>query len=171
MFQGVRFNSLTQFGESQRNIFQQLTGIDFVLYFAPLLFLQAGLTAQSASFFASGVTGILLVAATVTGTLYIDKIGRRRLFIVGGVIIVICHFTLGTMYLTRASETAVGKWVCIVFIEIFAVGFAGTWSLVIRLYATEIQPNRTRASASSFGQGSSGSQSTAPISLNCYEPF
>lgn len=40
---------------------QQLSGIDAVLYFAPLIFQQAGLNSRNASFLASGITGIVLV--------------------------------------------------------------------------------------------------------------
>jgi hypothetical protein len=52
-----------------------------------------------------------------------------------------------------AAYTTGGKWSVIVLIEIFASTFAGSWALIVRLYASEIQPSRTRAAASSFGQG------------------
>lgn len=47
------------------NVFQQLSGIDFVLFFAPLLFAQAGLNAHTAAFLASGVTGLVLLATVI----------------------------------------------------------------------------------------------------------
>lgn len=128
-------------------------GIDFVLYFSPLLFAEAGIEAQSATFFASGVTGMVLVASSLLGTLYIDRVGRRRLFLSGGVAVGSCLFALGAMYSTGASQSPAGKYICIALIELFAVSFCSSWALVIRLYATEIQPTSTRASASSFGQG------------------
>lgn len=38
-------------------------------------------------------------------------------------------------------------------VELFAVSFSSTWSLVVRLYSSEIQPSRTRGSATALGQG------------------
>lgn len=52
-----------------------------------------------------------------------------------------------------AAYTPIGKWAVIVLIELFTVTFAGSWALCVRLYTAEIQPSRTRAAASSFGQG------------------
>lgn len=42
----------------------------------------------------------------------------------------------------------------ILSIELFAFSLAGSWGVVVRLYASEIMPSRIRSSASSFGQGS-----------------
>lgn len=64
-----------------------------------------------------------------------------------------CHFVLGMLYATGAARGAVGKYVVIVFIELFAISFTSSWSLVTKLYAAEIQPMRTRAAAASTGQG------------------
>lgn len=61
--------------------------------------------------------------------------------------------SLGALYLSGAAQSPTGKALVIALIEVFAVGFTATFSLIIRLYSTEIQPSRTRASASSFGQG------------------
>lgn len=52
-----------------------------------------------------------------------------------------------------AAYTPIGKWAVIVLIELFTITFAGSWALCVRLYTAEIQPSRTRAAASSFGQG------------------
>ncbi|KAG6358987.1 hypothetical protein INS49_012507 [Diaporthe citri] len=57
----------------------QLSGIDGVLYYAPLLFSQAGLSSATASFLASGVSGILMLAISVPAFLLADKWGRHGL--------------------------------------------------------------------------------------------
>ncbi|KAK4054522.1 hypothetical protein OIV83_001016 [Microbotryomycetes sp. JL201] len=134
------------------NVGQQLSGIDFVLFFAPDLFRQAGLDEDTASFVASGVTGLLLMAAVVIGYFYIDRIGRRPLYLVGGFCISTTLFVIGSLYASGGVKTSAGKWTVIVMIELFAIFFAGTWSLVVRLYTSEIQPTKTRAVASSTGQ-------------------
>lgn len=53
--------------------FQQLTGIDGLLYYAPVLFTQAGLSSTNASFLASGVSGLLNVVVTIIAQFYTDK--------------------------------------------------------------------------------------------------
>ncbi|GAA5896003.1 hypothetical protein JCM6882_005583 [Rhodosporidiobolus microsporus] len=135
------------------NVFQQLSGIDFVLFYAPLLFEQAGLDPSTSSFIASGVTGLILLACSIAGTFYIDKIGRRKIWLIGGSATAFCHFILGILYASGAGYNNVGKWAAIIFIELFAVCFTSSWSLVTKLYAAEIQPSRTRAAAASTGQG------------------
>ncbi|GAA5833654.1 hypothetical protein JCM9279_001587 [Rhodotorula babjevae] len=135
------------------NVFQQLSGIDFVLFFAPLLFNQAGLDPSTSSFIASGCTGLVLVACTFAGTFYIDRVGRRKIWIVGGTCTAFCHFTLGLFYATGVPhKSEAGKYAVIIFIELFAVSFTSSWSILTKLYAAEIQPTRTRAAATSTGQ-------------------
>ncbi|BGP32269.1 hypothetical protein JCM10296v2_004050 [Rhodotorula toruloides] len=133
-------------------VFQQLSGIDFVLFYAPLLFQQAGLDPSTSSFMASGCTGLVLVACVFAGTFYIEKVGRRKIWMVGGTGTSVCLFTLGFLYAAGAAHTPVGKYAAIIFIELFAVYFTSSWSLITKLYAAEIQPMRTRAAATSTGQ-------------------
>ncbi|GAA6060934.1 hypothetical protein JCM10212_003842 [Sporobolomyces blumeae] len=134
------------------NVFQQLSGIDFVLFFAPLLFAQAGLDPTTSSFVASGVTGILLFVSIIASSFFINKVGRRTIWLIGGSATAFCHLVLGTLYATSAARTPVGKYVVLVFIELFAISFTCSWASVTKLYAAEIQPSRTRAAAASFGQ-------------------
>lgn len=140
----------------------------------PLLFTQAGLDPSTASFIASGVTGeyvpralsmfrrahnspsssgIVLVIVTIVGSTYIDKVGRRPLFIYGGAVVAGAQLLLGIMYAAGANKGG-GRWFIIILIEILAASFSASWALVVRLYASEIQPSRTRAAAASFSQAS-----------------
>ncbi|GAA5846701.1 hypothetical protein JCM3766R1_002885 [Sporobolomyces carnicolor] len=135
------------------NVFQQLSGIDFVLFFAPLLFQQAGLDANTSSFLASGVTGILLICCSLAGQFYINRVGRRTIWLVGGTATATTHLLLGSLYASGAARTPAGKWVVIILIELFAISFSSGWSLITKLYTAEIQPSRTRSAASSVGQG------------------
>jgi MFS family permease len=62
---------------------QQLSGIDGVLYYAPLLFQQAGLASEEASFLASGVSALVMLAVTIPASIYCDHWGRRASTIIG----------------------------------------------------------------------------------------
>ncbi|KAI2472477.1 MFS general substrate transporter [Annulohypoxylon bovei var. microspora] len=62
----------------------QLSGIDAITYYAPILFEQAGLSSANASFLASGLSSILMLAISIPAFLLADKWGRRTSAIYGG---------------------------------------------------------------------------------------
>ncbi|KAI9827979.1 MAG: hypothetical protein M1819_006822 [Sarea resinae] len=133
----------------------QLCGIDGILYYAPTLFAQAGLSVSSASFVASGVSGILMLAITIPAFLLVDHWGRRTCVIVGGTSLTACMFIIGSLYASNSvhGHKGAGRWVVIVFIFVFALTYCSTWGIVGKIYASEIQPAQTRAAANSLAQG------------------
>ncbi|GCB26661.1 DNA-directed RNA polymerase III subunit RPC2 [Aspergillus awamori] len=169
---------------------QQLSGIDGVLYvgfplfllsspadigfkYAPLLFEQAGLASSDASFFASGVSAIVIFAVTIPALIWADRWGRRHSTIYGGIGLAITMFLIGGLYAGNAvhDSTGAGRWVAIVCIYIFAVIYSLSWAVGIKIYAAEIQPQRTRASATSLAHGSNWTANflvalTTPILLS-----
>ncbi|MCJ1477007.1 hypothetical protein MMC13_005678 [Lambiella insularis] len=135
---------------------QQLSGIDGVLYYAPLLFQQAGLASSQAAFLASGVSAIVIFAVTIPALFLSDKWGRRHSTIYGGIGLTATMFLIGGLYAGNAvhGTFGAGRWVVIVSIYVFAVIFCTSWAVGIKPYAAEIQPQRTRASATSLAHGS-----------------
>lgn len=134
--------------------FQQFCGIDGVLYYAPILFAQAGMSGNKANFLASGVSSLVILATSVVATVFADRWGRRTSSIVGGTLITALMLVMGTMYaadLVHASHGA-GRWVVIVSIYLFAIVYAGTWALSFRTFLVESLPRRTRSSGSALGQ-------------------
>lgn len=77
---------------------------------APTLFAQAGLSGDSGAFIASGMTGLVLVFATLCGTLYVDKLNRRTIVIWGGASTSFSMLLIGILYATGAAHDRVGKW-------------------------------------------------------------
>ncbi|THH17532.1 hypothetical protein EW146_g3296 [Bondarzewia mesenterica] len=131
---------------------QQACGIDGVLYYAPVLFSQAGLSSTTAAFLASGVSGLLNIACTIITQIFTDNWGRRTSMIRGGAVISGTMLLIGTLYASNASVTTAGRWTIIALIYIFVVAFSMSWAVVNRIYCSEIQPMHTRAAASSLGQ-------------------
>lgn len=134
---------------------QQMVGIDGVLFYAPVLFRQAGLSGgSSANFLASGVSSLVILATTIPATVWADKWGRRTSSLVGGTCITILMLLMGSMYaagLVHPGHGA-GRWVVIVGIYLFAIAFNGTWALAFRTYLVESLPRKTRSSASALAQ-------------------
>ena len=158
----MAFQQLTGVRVLQSAVYVMLTRfkIDAVLYFAPILFQQAGLTSTSASFLASGVTGIVNLAFTIPAQIWIDKWGRRKPLIIGGSAISLSLIITGSLYATYGFVTESGvqmrstqaQWVVVVMIYIFVANFAWSWAVVGKIYAAEINPTRLRASVSAVGQ-------------------
>ncbi|CAF1650685.1 unnamed protein product, partial [Didymodactylos carnosus] len=76
-------------------IFQQLTGINAVMYYAPKIFKQAGLSDNSVSLLATGITGVVNVCATIPAILWIDTWGRRPTMIYGAAVMALSMLTMG----------------------------------------------------------------------------
>ncbi|EPS44402.1 hypothetical protein H072_1593 [Dactylellina haptotyla CBS 200.50] len=131
-------------------ICQQTTGIDGVLYYAPVLFSQAGLSSQSSSFLASGVTAILMVFCTALSLTYSDRWGRRPTLLYTGFGIVLSMFLIGGLYASPNANTAGAKWTIVAAIYLFVITFTIGWSMILRIYAVEIQPMETRATVNSL---------------------
>jgi hypothetical protein len=72
----VAVGSLTMF-------FQQWSGINAVLYYAPSIFTSLGLTGNANSLLATGVVGIAMFLATFPALIWIDKIGRKPILVSG----------------------------------------------------------------------------------------
>lgn len=135
------------------NAVQQLSGIDGVLYYAPTLFLNAGLSSSKASFLASGVSALLIFATTIPGFLLADHWNRRTNILTGGSIQATCMIIIGALYASgQVSAGSAGAWTVIVLIYVFTIGFSGTWAVVIRIVTSEVQPAATRAAATSLAQ-------------------
>lgn len=151
---------------------QQLSGIDGVLYYAPLLFQQAGLSSVTASFLASGLSALLMMLITIPAFLYADKWGRRTSTLAGGLLLAACMLIIGSLYASGSvhGDSGAGRWVVIVLIYIFALTYCASWAVHLRVYASEIQPLKTRAPATSLAQTSNwivnfGVAVTTPIFL------
>ncbi|KAK3945338.1 sugar transport protein [Diplogelasinospora grovesii] len=147
------FRSRTAFGCYIMGM-QQFSGIDGVLYYAPILFQQAGLSGEQATFLASGVSALVILATTIPATLFADHWGRRTSSLLGGTLITFLMLLMGSLYAAGEvhADSGAGRWVVIVSIYLFAIVFNGTWAIGFRAFVVESMPRKTRSSASSLAQ-------------------
>ncbi|KAI5261999.1 general substrate transporter [Aureobasidium subglaciale] len=132
----------------------QLSGIDGVLYYAPTLFAQAGLSAKTSSFMASGLSGILILLISIPAVLLADTISRRSSVIVGGSLLTFCMFSIGTLYASNSvTPQNPARWLVIILVFVFGIVYSATWGIVGKIYASEIQSAATRSAASAVAQG------------------
>ena len=95
------------------------------------------------------------MAVSVPALLFADKWGRRTSTIVGGVGLTVTIMLIGILYASNAVHPSEGaaRWVVIICIYLYAVFFATTWAVSIKVFAPEIQPQKTRAKATALAHG------------------
>lgn len=126
--------------------FNQMSGINAIIYFAPRIFETAGLAATSALLASVGI-GVTNLIVTVVGVLLIDRAGRRALMLIGTAGYLVSLGTVAWGFAT--AHTAVVPPFIFLFIAAHAIG-QGT---VIWVYISEIFPNAARARGQALGSG------------------
>jgi sugar porter (SP) family MFS transporter len=123
--------------------FQQWTGINAILYYAPSIFKDLGLTGNTNSLLATGVVGVAMFLATIPALIYIDQVGRKPVLISGAFIMAACHFIVALLtglYRNSWHEHVAAGWVACVFVWIFAIGFGYSWGICGWIVVAEIWP-------------------------------
>ena len=125
-------------------MFNQLSGINAMMYFAKRVFEMAGFTPQVALGTAAGMS-VVLGLGTFAGLFLIDRLGRRTLLIIGSIGCIVAHFAAASAFVFDLGILAA---VCIFqFIVFFAVG----QGVVIWVFISEIFPQKFRAQGQSWG--------------------
>ncbi|CAG8615944.1 2558_t:CDS:10 [Funneliformis mosseae] len=144
-------------------IFQQLTGINAIMYYAPQIFINAGLTSNSSSLLATGINGLVNMLSTIPAILWIDRWGRRPTLISGGILMGISMLIIGLILALNGNkyydpvlkknfvklENKSCSYAVIVFIYTFVASFAYSWGPTGWIYPAEIYPLRIRSKAMS----------------------
>jgi sugar porter (SP) family MFS transporter len=126
-------------------MFNQFSGINAFLYYAPRIFEIAGLEESSALLSSVGI-GITNLIFTIIGLSMIDKFGRRTLMYIGSVGYIISLALVATAFSLGWQGMAVP-----IFLFLFIASHAIGQGTVIWVYLSEIFPNHLRAKGTSFG--------------------
>lgn len=126
-------------------MFNQLSGINAFLYYAPRIFEEAGLGESTALLSSIGIGAVNLIF-TLIGVFLIDRIGRRTLMYIGSVGYIISLSLVACAFFLEWSGMAVP-----IFLFIFIASHAIGQGAVIWVFISEIFPNHLRASGQSFG--------------------
>ena len=127
--------------------FNQLSGINFVLYYAPEILERAGLAAKD-SLFSSISIGIVNLVFTLLGIRLIDQLGRRQLMKIGSWGYIISLAMVAWCFYSGASSN-----ILLTFILVFIAAHAVGQGAVIWVFISEIFPNRVRSYGQSWGTG------------------
>ncbi|KAJ4156357.1 hypothetical protein NW754_007983 [Fusarium falciforme] len=142
---------------SIRALFQSRAMFKRVLYYAPQIFGQLGLSENTTSLLATGVVGIAMFIATVPAVLWIDRLGRKPVLIVGAIGMATCHIIIAVILAKNIdnfhNHQAAG-WAAICMVWLFVVHFGYSWGPCAWIIIAEIWPLSTRPYGTSLGASS-----------------
>ena len=130
-------------------VFQQLVGINTIIYFAPTTLTNVGF-GDTGAIYANLVIGVLNVAATVVAIRLVDRVGRKPLLLAGLAGMVLSLTVLGLSNLLMAEPNSAGDPLALVTLAClggFIVSFAATWGPVVWVMLPEVLPLSVRGSA------------------------
>ena len=124
-------------------MFQQFSGINVIMYYAPKIF---SLLKLPSTLFNSFV-GIMNFLATFLALWLVDRAGRRKLMLFGAVGMFLGHMGCAATALSAGESDTAGGYIIMVFIFFFIVNYAYSWGPVAWLIPAEIYPIRVRGKA------------------------
>ncbi|XP_051113161.1 sugar transport protein 8-like [Andrographis paniculata] len=128
-------------------VFQQFTGINVVMFYAPVLFQTMGL-GSDASLLSSVVMGTVNVLSTLVAVFAVDRFGRRVLLMQAAVQMVMTQVAMGVLLATHLGTTNVMAkgyaYLMLALICLYVMAFAWSWGPLGWLIASEVFPAETR---------------------------
>ena len=128
-------------------VFNQLSGINVIMYYAPLIFEKAGASTNAAMLQAVAV-GVTNLVFTIVAMFFIDKLGRKTLLLIGAVGMFVSLAGAAFHYYFENLFSGVG---IVIFIVGFIAFFAFSQGAVIWVFLAEIFPNKVRAKGQALG--------------------
>ncbi|MGW5236430.1 sugar porter family MFS transporter [Streptomyces nodosus] len=131
------------------SVFQQFVGINVAFYYSSTLWQSVGVNPTD-SFFYSFTTSIINIVGTVIAMVFVDRIGRKPLAIIGsaGMVVGLALEAWAFSYrLVDGRLPGTQGWVALIAAHLFVLFFALSWGVVVWVMLGEMFPNRIRAAA------------------------
>lgn len=131
--------------------FQQLVGINAIIYFTPKIFEASfHFNASNAIWISVGI-GAVNVISTIVATRLMDKFGRKTWLIFGSIVMSIAFAVIIILNLTLGTSNMISAVITMIFIAIFIIGFAVSWGPICWIMISEIFPLKVRGVGTSVG--------------------
>ncbi|MFW6371947.1 MAG: MFS transporter, partial [Bacteroidota bacterium] len=118
---------------------QQITGINAVLYYAPVIFEKTGI-GKDAAFMQAAIVGLTNLVFTILAMSIIDKLGRKPLVIIGSAGLTLSLFTL--TYFSYAGKFS--GYGVLIAVMVYVASFAVSLGPVLWVFLSEVFPNKYR---------------------------
>jgi MFS transporter, SP family, galactose:H+ symporter len=120
-------------------IFQQITGVNTIIYYSPEILRMAGYPSAQAAIIAAGIIGVVNVLITIVSIFLIDRLGRRFLLIIGTSGMAIALTLVGLAFQRHEAGRSV-FYAVIAYIVFFGIGLGPVvWLLISEIYPTKIR--------------------------------
>jgi SP family galactose:H+ symporter-like MFS transporter len=124
-------------------VLQQITGINTVIYYAPMIFEFTGIKSDSASLLATVGVGLVNVLMTMVALLLVDRMGRRPLLLIGLIGMIAGLASLGLAFRLPGISGSVGTMAevsLMLYVGAFAIGLGPVfWLLISEIYPLKIR--------------------------------
>ena len=127
-------------------IFQQITGINTIIYYAPTIFQLAGFSSAAQSILATAGVGLVNVLLTILAVRLLDRSGRRPLLLTGIAGMTLSLVALGFVFLLGSHSSSLG-WLAVGSVMLYVASFAISLGPIFWLLIAEIYPLRIRGVA------------------------
>lgn len=130
------------------NVFQQITGVNAILYFAPSIFQACGFNTPGSALLPPIFMGLINFSMTIVAMYSLDRLGRRPLLLfgIGGMLLSL----VGLVVAFLSSETTM-KWLGTSSIMLYTASFAVGLGPIPQLLGPELFPRKVRGQGSSLG--------------------
>lgn len=125
-------------------LFQQIIGINAIIYYAPSIFSKAGLGDATSILGTVGI-GTVNVLVTIIAIMIIDKIDRKRLLVIGNIGMVASLLIMAILIWAIGIQSS--SWIIIICLTLFIIFFGFTWGPVLWVMLPELFPMRARGAA------------------------
>ncbi|XP_039835122.1 sugar transport protein MST6-like isoform X2 [Panicum virgatum] len=136
-------------------LFQQLTGINVIMFYAPVLFKTLGF-GGSASLMSAVITGLVNLASTFVSVFTVDRVGRRALLLEGGAQMLAGQLAVGALIGAKFGWSGVATIppgyaaAVVVVMCAYVAGFAWSWGPLAWLVPSEVMPLEVRPAGQSI---------------------
>lgn len=122
-------------------VFQSITGINTVIYYAPQIFQLAGYETDQTALFATILVGAINVVVTVISLWLIDRVGRRPLLVAGLIGMAFSLFILGISFLSKSESSGLtAVFALLIYVGFFAVSLGPVaWLIISEVYPLGIR--------------------------------
>lgn len=136
-------------------LFQNLSGIDGILYYAPEIFVDVGFEAKTGAILATVGLGTVNLLATIVALLVVDRLGRRPLLIGGLFVMSASLLTLGLLVGSSGHDQQGGGLVTLLCLGAYILAFAVSLGPLPYVLMSEVFPLSVRARGMSLAAGTS----------------
>ena len=120
-------------------IFQQITGVNTIIYYSPEILRMAGYPSAQAAIIAAGIIGVVNVLITIVSIVLVDRLGRRFLLLVGTAGMSVALALVGLAFQRHMDGRSV-FYAVIAYIVFFGIGLGPVvWLLIAEIYPTKIR--------------------------------